>query len=117
MNVIPHTDPTLATLELFGRFDAHIAPKFETWVEKNTPFTFLSVIVNLSQVTFIDSKALAVMVRARERILKNGGKLALCELQQPVQIIFELTQFDQVFDLYPDYETALKGMGYESPAG
>ncbi|HNB54302.1 MAG TPA: STAS domain-containing protein [Anaerolineales bacterium] len=117
MNVIPHIEPTLATLELFGRFDAHVAPRFETWVEKNIPITFLSVIVSLSQVTFIDSKALAALVRAREQIMQNGGRLILCDLQQPVRIIFELTQFDQVFELYPDYDTALEKIAHESPAG
>ncbi len=117
MNVIPHTDPTLATLELTGRFDAHVAPQVEGWMEKNIPTAYQNVIIHLGQVTFIDSKALATLVRARERILQNGGKLALCELQQPVRIIFELTQFDQIFALYPDYDSALKGISHESSAG
>jgi anti-sigma B factor antagonist len=36
--------------------------------------------------------------------------MILCELQQPVRIIFELTRLDRVFDIYPTEAAALQAM-------
>ncbi len=101
-------------IELEGRFDAHVAPGFvkEIEAEKIKPNSFL--IVDLKEVNFIDSTALAALVRGMKRYRQNEGDLYIINLQNPVRIIFELTRMDRAFSIFPTEEDALEDIRSES---
>lgn len=94
-------------LNLDGRFDAHVVPSVNQWIDKTTAAGPAQVIVDLSNVNFIDSMALATLVRGMKRCRQQQGDLYLCGLQQPVRIIFELTRLDKAFTLFADCDQAL----------
>jgi anti-sigma B factor antagonist len=100
----------IAILNLSGRFDAHLVPSVNEWIDKTTATAPAKVIVDLSNVHFIDSMALATLVRAMKRCRQQNGDLYLCGLQQPVRIIFELTKLDKAFILFADRDQALHAM-------
>ena len=62
------------------------------------------VLVDLSQVTFIDSSGLGALVLARKEVRNAGSQLYLCSLNQRLKILFELTSMDQIFDVFSDQE-------------
>lgn len=94
-------------LDLGGRFDAHLVPSVKQWLDQATTTAPAQVIVDLSNVHFIDSMALAILVRGMKRCRQQQGDLYVCGLQQPVRIIFELTRLDKAFTLFTDREQAL----------
>ena len=96
----------VAILQLQGRFDAHVVPSVNEWFDKATNMTSARVIVDLSEVNFIDSMALATLVRGMKRCRQQNGDLSLCGLQQPVRIIFELTKLDKAFAIFADQQQA-----------
>jgi anti-sigma B factor antagonist len=85
-------------LELSGRFDAYEEPQVRRWLAETTS---ARKIINLGGVNFIDSTALATLVQGMKRCREQNGDLHLCNLQQPIRIIFELTRLDRAFDIYP----------------
>lgn len=94
----------VTVLELSGRFDAHMAPTVLEWYGRmSDPF----VVVNLSGVHFVDSSALAALAGGMKRCRQRKGDLKLCCLQQPVQIIFELTRMQRAFDIFTTEAEAL----------
>ncbi|MGB0386347.1 MAG: STAS domain-containing protein [Ardenticatenaceae bacterium] len=97
-------------VELYGRFDANAneAENLRTLLLKAAEALPAQVIVNLDKVNFIDSSGLAVLVQGMKRCRKNNGNLHLCNLQQRVRIIFELTRLDRAFYIFPDEKSALK---------
>ncbi|MCP4141803.1 MAG: STAS domain-containing protein [Chloroflexi bacterium] len=101
-------EPIIKLIELSGRFDAHVAPEFIKWTDENIPASQEYLLVDLKKVNFIDSTALASLVRGMKHCREKGGDLALCNLQQPVQIIFELTRMDQAFRIYTTQEDAFE---------
>jgi len=96
---------SVGVIELKGRFDAHVAPAVKAWQDDSAAPTRL--VVNLSEVHFIDSTALATLVSGMKRCRQRGGDLYLCGLQQPVRIIFELTKLDRAFEMFPTEITAV----------
>jgi anti-sigma B factor antagonist len=97
MSLITRSTGSVTVLEIKGRFDAHMAPGVLEWY-KQTPST--SVVVNLAGVHFIDSSALAALAGGMKRCRQRAGDLRLCALQEPVQIIFELTRMHRAFEIY-----------------
>ncbi len=96
----------VAVLALNGRFDAFETITVTGWFDKNIKDDEAKVIVDLSGVNFLDSAALAALVKGMKRCREHGGDLLLCGLQQPVRIIFELTRLDKAFKISPDVTTA-----------
>ena len=104
--------PSTAVITVSGRFDAHQVPKIQKDVDGMLANGTTSVVMDLSDVNFVDSSALAVMVRTMKHCRERGGELILCGLRQPVSTIFELTRMDQAIRIFRDElsaRTALAG--------
>ncbi len=82
-----------------GRFDAHVAPEVKHWIDQQIASGSLRLAVDLSDVTFIDSTALAVLVRAMKRCRLGGGGLLLRDPSETVRVILELTRLDSAFEV------------------
>ena len=94
-------------LELSGRFDAYEVPPVKEMLQEMVQKSPAQVVINLGQVNFVDSSALAAMVQGMKHCRENSGDLHLCQLQQPVRIIFELTRLDKAFEIYATEEEAV----------
>ncbi len=108
-----NTETTLAVLPVRGRFDADqvhdVQREFDSLLTAGARF----IILDLSDVQFVDSSALAVLVRGMRSCRERNGELLLCGLRQPVQAIFELTRMDRAIRIYRDEvsaRTALAGI-------
>ncbi|GAC1360271.1 MAG: STAS domain-containing protein [Herpetosiphon sp.] len=99
----------VVVLGLQGRFDAHVTKPVADALEQAAREKPARVIVNLSDVHFADSSALATLVQGMKRCRQRDGDLYLCGLQQPVKIIFELTRLDRAFSIFPDEQAAING--------
>jgi anti-sigma B factor antagonist len=93
---------------LTGRFDAHEAPGFAAALKEAASSVPARLVVNLGEVHFIDSMALGALVQNMKHCRQQGGDLRICNLQQPVRIIFELTRLDRAFTLFESEEQAVQ---------
>jgi anti-sigma B factor antagonist len=91
-------------LYLEGRFDVHSLIQLRSW---QPSVTLPHIILELSRVNFVDSAALAWIVRLNKQAHMLNGSLQICGLQQPVQIILELTRLDRVLALTNTIDEAL----------
>lgn len=111
-----HSTVTQASSKVFltsltGRFDAHQVPKVQKEVDAALANGAKAVVMDLTEVNFVDSSALAVMVRTMKHCRERGGDLFLCGVRQPVRIIFELTRMDKAFRMFEDCEAARSAAG------
>ena len=102
----PHRDrPNV--LPLKGEIDLHVSPvvtaSLTAMIEKKPE----RMVIDLSDVTYIDSAGLAALIQAMQKVEGYGGKFLLAGLQETVRSIFEISRLDQVFQIFPDTETAL----------
>lgn len=102
----PHRDrPNV--LPLKGEIDLHVSPvitaSLNAIVEKKPE----RLVIDLSDVSYIDSAGLAALIQAMQKVEAYGGKFLLAGLQETVRSIFEISRLDQVFQVFPDVDTAL----------
>jgi anti-anti-sigma factor len=56
-------------------------------------------VVDLSSLTYAGSSLLGLMVNARQRVLEEGGRLALCGLSSRLMRIFTTCCLERLFDI------------------
>lgn len=106
--VVSQLSGTVTVVDVAGRFDSHTAPEVARVLDQALSGAAPPrIVVNLQEVQFMDSSGLATLVQGLKRCRQAGGDLRLCNLQQPVRIIFELTRLDKAFDIYPSEAEAL----------
>jgi anti-sigma B factor antagonist len=87
------------TVSLAGRFDAHETGDFRNVVDLLIGPANATLRLDLSNVVFVDSSALAELLRSQKAAKAAGGEVILVNVSDPVRIILELTELQQVFTL------------------
>jgi len=68
------------------------------------------IILNLSQVHYIDSAGLGDLVRVHTTVRHHGGKLKLANLSKQVEDMFQITRLSAVFDIERDEAGAIRSL-------
>ncbi len=89
------------------RIDAAVALEFKETMRQITQTAPATVILDLSNVIFIDSSGLGAIV-ATMKFLAPDRELKLAGLKGPVDRVFRLTRMDSVFSLYPTLDAAVR---------
>jgi len=91
-----------------GAIDLHVSPELRATlrgiIDDEKP---KRLVVDLSQVPFIDSSGIAVLIGAMQSLEHEGGVFLVAGAQAGVRMIFESAKLDQYFRLFPDVETAI----------
>jgi anti-sigma B factor antagonist len=96
-------------LPLKGEIDLHVSPSVTASLDGIIDKKPERLVVDLSDVTYIDSAGLAALIQAMQKVEAYGGKFLLAGLQETVRSIFEISRLDQVFQIFPDADAALAG--------
>ena len=91
---------SVCVVELRGRFDAHEVGGFGSTVDRLIDDGVATIGVDLSSVEFIDSSALAELVRYSKTLRAKGHSLDLIQPSDPVRVILELTGLEQAFVIH-----------------
>ena len=94
-------------LPLEGEIDLHVSPRIAASLNQMVATKPKQLVVDLSQVSYIDSSGLAVLIEGMQNVAAYGGKFSLAGLQDSVRPIFEIARLDQVFEIYPTVDAAL----------
>src|ERR1700757_3654032 len=94
-------------LPLKGEIDLHVSPTVTASLNEMIDKKPKRLVVDLSDVNYIDSAGLAALIEAMQRVEGYGGKFLLTGLQETVRSIFEISRLDQVFQIFPDVDAAV----------
>ena len=89
-----------------ARIDASVAIQFKDSMRAATDGVDGRVLLDLSQVDFVDSSGLGAIVAAMKH-LGGGRRLELTGMTPDVDKVFRLTRMDTVFVIHPDLDTGL----------
>ena len=68
------------------------------------------LVVNLSKVKWISSTGLGILVSARSRYAKEGGKIKLCQPNDRVLGILQVTRLNLIFDVFDKEKEAIEAL-------
>jgi anti-sigma B factor antagonist len=92
------------TIPLVGLLDGVKAKELRQTIQAAIEAKSTCVLVDLTQVQFIDSSGLGALVLAFKSIEAMGGRLFFCGANEQAKMLFELTGVDQVFKVYPSQQ-------------
>lgn len=82
---------------------SRIKPRADAAPEPEVP----SVVLNLAEVSYLNSSHIAQLVRLRKVLGEHGKQLVLCGVNDEVWSTFLLTGLEKVFTFEPDMMTAI----------
>ena len=65
------------------------------------------ILLNLGDVTYIDSSGIGELVSGFTTVANQGGQLKLLNLTKKVHDLLQITHTDKIFEVYQDEEAAL----------
>ncbi|MEA5596788.1 STAS domain-containing protein [Rivularia sp. UHCC 0363] len=87
-----------------GVLDATISQDFREQVIKTLESKPKIVLVDLKDITFMDSSGLGALVLAFKTLRAADTKLVLCSINEQIKILFELTGMDKVFEIFSNQD-------------
>lgn len=66
------------------------------------------ILINCSQMDYVSSSGLRILLMALKKITMVKGKFVLCSLQENIREIFEISGFTTIFEIHPNEEDALR---------
>jgi len=69
------------------------------------------IVLNLGDVTYIDSSGIGELVSAFTTVTNQGGQLKLLNLTKRIQDLLQITKLYTVFEVYDDETRAVQSFG------
>ncbi len=110
-------DPQSCVVCVEGELDLATAPRLKTALREMLRAGFRQLVVDLAQVTFLDSTSLGVLIGV-SRSLDDGARLAIVCTHPNVLRIFEFSGLDGTLAVFSTFDEALAHVrGNADPAG
>jgi anti-sigma B factor antagonist len=106
-------DGVIITKILDNRVTADESVQLKEQILKCVNQGYTLIVVDLSEVNFIDSSGLGALISSL-KIVGQGGTLAVCGTRSTVLTTFKLTRMDRVFRMYETAEDALQALSASS---
>ncbi len=99
-------EPEITLVQLDGRLDAQTSPTVKAKLQELIEDGQTKIIVDLEQVSFIDSAGLVALVSGLRLARKEDGSVVLSGVQPQAQVVFQLTMLDRIFAIHPTIKEA-----------
>ena len=101
--------PAPEVVSVGGELDVATAPELRSRLEEAMDRSQGSLVVDLLEVTFIDSTALGVLIAVGKECESRGVALRLVITEQRILKVFEITGLSDVFAIHPTVDDAASG--------
>jgi anti-sigma B factor antagonist len=99
---------TISVLDLRGYLDAHTAPELEKAFQKQLEDDRYNIVVNFSELSYISSAGLGVLMQFIEDVRRNDGDIKLSNMSSRVYNVFDLLGFPMLYEIFDLEEDAVK---------
>ena len=104
---VEEVDDRAAVVNVRGEIHLATAPEFSERLNEVIAEGKTAVVVDLTEVGFIDSTGLSVLLNALRRITRSGGSLTLVCTNPTVLRLFEITGTNETFEIVPTRDEAV----------
>jgi anti-sigma B factor antagonist len=115
MTIIPHfelsserLDARTHVIHVKGEIHVSTAKEFAQRLDDAIAQDATSIVLDLTEVEFIDSTGLSVLLTGLRSVTLRGGRIALAISNPTVLRLFEITRLDSTFDIEPTLGDALQ---------
>ncbi len=110
MNLQSRSYNRVTVLEIDGRVDTSTVSNLRNHLHETVHACQPYLVIDLTNVSFMDSSGLAVLIQGLRQCRESGGDLCLCNPQQPVRMVLELTRLDKAIEIFPGAAEAIEAL-------
>ena len=107
MDIVKNMEGEILTVKLIGRLDTNASMEFEQEVEKSINSNSKNMIIDFTDLEYICSSGLRVIIQAAKKLKSLQGELVLCSMEDYIQEVFEISGFDTFLKIFPSKEEAV----------
>lgn len=109
MELVSKTVNDVLVVEVNGRLTANCADQYK--IEMDEFITKSNkLVLDLNNLTYIDSTGLGAMVFILQRNFDNGGDIKIARLQGKARLVFDITKAYKIFDIFDTVEAATQAI-------
>ncbi len=108
MNVNSETVGDINIVTPSGRLDSMTAPSFESELLSRTEESTDGVIVDFTDLDYVSSAGLRIMLMAAKRMKAASRKLIICGLSDSIHDVFRISGFLTIFTIVGSREEAIE---------
>ncbi|MEM6822764.1 MAG: STAS domain-containing protein [Verrucomicrobiota bacterium] len=110
MELSEKQEGSITVLNITGDIDLHHSPQLRTYLQSKIQEKCSALLVDFSQVNYIDSSGLATFVEYYQGCRAYSGSIALAAMNQRVRSVFELVRLGEVFPITETIEEAASSL-------
>jgi anti-sigma B factor antagonist len=114
---IEETSEGIVVVSPRGELDAYTTPGLRSELHRLVEAGSRALVVDLTDVTFLDSSALGVLVGTLRRLRERDGELRVVKPRPLAMRAFEVTSLDRVLNLHGTRNEALAASGSKAVSG
>lgn len=95
-------------IEPKGILDGTKTADFQYQIEQSIESGAHTILVDFSNVTFMDSSGLGALVKAWKAVDASGVEFFLCSINEQIKMLFELTSMDSYFSILKNRQELAK---------
>lgn len=100
MQITTSDSSDYTTIDIIGRLDSGTAEDAENWISSFSIQPEKPLIINFAELDYISSAGLRVIFNFTRNLKKSGNKFAVCNAQDHVREIFEISGFDSFIPMF-----------------
>ncbi|MBN8219047.1 MAG: STAS domain-containing protein [Spirochaetes bacterium] len=97
----------IVILDIDGEIDLYNAPEIKGTIKQQMDGGHKKIIVNLENVSYIDSSGIGALISSLSNLKKIGGGLKIMHVYDSVRKVFELTKLTSFFEIYDSEDEAV----------
>ncbi|WP_017755655.1 anti-sigma F factor antagonist [Calidifontibacillus oryziterrae] len=106
------TKESVLLIRLKGELDHHTAEDLREQVsEKIEKNNIQHIVLNLQELTFMDSSGLGVILGRYKQIQSLGGEMVVCSISPAIKRLFDMSGLFKIIRLVDDEKYALQTLG------
>jgi anti-sigma B factor antagonist len=109
MNISTREEGGVTVVGVEGNLDTNTAPDAQQHLDGLQDGGVQKILVNFTDLDYISSAGLRVLLATAKRISASGGSLRICGLNETVSEVFEISGFSVILNVFGSEADALEG--------
>ncbi len=105
----------IPVLDVVGEIDIYTTPRFKEAVSEAIDQNKPAIVINMAQVTYMDSSGFGTLLSATKRLRPLDGALYLSGCNEAIQRMLQITRLNTIFGVYTTEEEAIAAAKSTSP--
>ncbi len=95
-------------VSLRGELDVESSQEMKNEVRKQISSEAPNVVIDLTNVSYVDSSGLGTLIALQKDARFNGGSLSIVGASQQIRRVMKMTNLDKLFELYDNLNEVIK---------